>query len=220
MRMSVDSLAVATVGMGGHVFNEIRVARPRGHFRPGQTVVDISQLAGPLLAALPSDHNLVGLGVAIVGITRRSDGFVHFAPNLGWRDVPLAEMLADELRVDVPVRVANDARANPSGRFVLYWMTAHRRLEWNFALDRALELGRRLSKPLVILEGLRADYPWATARTFKTRIRRNIRLAEAPSFGQSIFDYAPSCNGAEDYRLLAKELVRMPKPAQLFATTH
>ena len=49
--------------------------------------------------------------------------------------------------------------------------------------------------------------PWATARTFKTRIRRNIRLAEAPSFGQSIFQYAPTCAGAEDYKQLAQEIL-------------
>ena len=34
--------------------------------------------------------------------------------------------------------------------------------------------------------------PWADAEIFHTRIRRNIRLAEAPSFGQSIFQYAPT----------------------------
>ena len=44
---------------------------------------------------------------------------------------------------------------------------------------------------------------------FQTRIRRNIRLAEAPSFGQSIFHYAPDSNGAEDYRLLADEVQAM-----------
>ncbi len=49
----------------------------------------------------------------------------------------------------------------------------------------------------------------ATAQTFQTRIRRNIRLAEAPSFGQSILEYAPSSNGAEDYRSLAKEVLAM-----------
>jgi chromosome partitioning protein len=49
--------------------------------------------------------------------------------------------------------------------------------------------------------------PWMHARTFQTRIRRNIRLAEAPSFGQSIFQYAPACNGAEDYRQLAREIL-------------
>ncbi len=49
--------------------------------------------------------------------------------------------------------------------------------------------------------------PWAGAETFQTRIRRNIRLAEAPSFGQSILQYAPQSHGAEDYRKLAEEIV-------------
>ncbi|HEY2760436.1 MAG TPA: AAA family ATPase [Pirellulales bacterium] len=49
--------------------------------------------------------------------------------------------------------------------------------------------------------------PWSNARIFQTRIRRNIRLAEAPSFGQSILQYAPDSNGAEDYRALCEELV-------------
>lgn len=48
---------------------------------------------------------------------------------------------------------------------------------------------------------------WAHTRTFSTRIRRNIRLAEAPSFGQSIFQYAPESHGAEDYRQLAREVL-------------
>ena len=47
---------------------------------------------------------------------------------------------------------------------------------------------------------------WAGARVFEAKIRRNIRLAEAPSFGQSIFDYAPESNGAEDYAALAAEV--------------
>lgn len=50
------------------------------------------------------------------------------------------------------------------------------------------------------------DTPWSQAVPFRTKIRRNIRLAEAPSFGQSIFQYAPDSNGAEDYRALAKEM--------------
>ena len=47
---------------------------------------------------------------------------------------------------------------------------------------------------------------WGNAKVFATKIRRNIRLAEAPSFGQSIFDYAPDSNGAEDYAALALEV--------------
>ena len=49
--------------------------------------------------------------------------------------------------------------------------------------------------------------PWAKARLFATRIRRNIKLAECPSFGQSIFAYAPTCHGAEDYAALAREVL-------------
>ena len=49
--------------------------------------------------------------------------------------------------------------------------------------------------------------PWADAVTFRTRIRRNIRLAEAPSFGKSIFQYAPHSHGAEDYQQLAEEVL-------------
>jgi chromosome partitioning protein len=48
---------------------------------------------------------------------------------------------------------------------------------------------------------------WSDARAFTTRIRRNVRLAEAPSFGQSILQYAPSSNGAEDYRQVAAEVL-------------
>jgi chromosome partitioning protein len=51
------------------------------------------------------------------------------------------------------------------------------------------------------------DCIWATARPFATRIRRNVRLAEAPSFGQSILQYAPTSHGAEDYRALAREVL-------------
>jgi len=51
---------------------------------------------------------------------------------------------------------------------------------------------------------------WAGAKSFATRIRRNIRLAEAPSFGQTIFQYAPDSNGAKDYRQLAREVLGLP----------
>ena len=52
--------------------------------------------------------------------------------------------------------------------------------------------------------------PWAKASAFKTTVRRNIRLAEAPSFGQSIFEYAPQSHGATDYELLAREVLGLP----------
>jgi hypothetical protein len=51
------------------------------------------------------------------------------------------------------------------------------------------------------------DSPWANARIFETVIRRNIKLAECPSFGQTIFEYEPNSNGAKDYNALGDEFM-------------
>jgi chromosome partitioning protein len=56
-------------------------------------------------------------------------------------------------------------------------------------------------------EARNGNKAWRGVRLFDTRIRRNIRLAEAPSFGQSIFEYAADSRGAEDYRALAGEVL-------------
>lgn len=63
------------------------------------------------------------------------------------------------------------------------------------------------------------DCVWSEARTFQTRIRRNIRLAEAPSFGQSIFQYAPQSHGADDYRELAREVMQSAAAGKSTTTT-
>jgi deoxyribodipyrimidine photo-lyase len=62
------------------------------------------------------------------------------------------------------VRAVNDTPIASAGRYVLYWMIAARRAGANFALDRALAHARTLGRPLVVLEALRADYPWASDR--------------------------------------------------------
>ncbi|MEA2041928.1 MAG: ParA family protein [Bacteroidota bacterium] len=46
-------------------------------------------------------------------------------------------------------------------------------------------------------------------RVFRTKIKENIALAEAPSNGMDIFSYDKNSNGAHDYRLLAKEVDNM-----------
>jgi chromosome partitioning protein len=68
----------------------------------------------------------------------------------------------------------------------------------------ATEIGRDVE---AFFEASGAAHPsWRGGRLFATRIRRNIRLAEAPSFGQSIFDYAADSHGAVDYAALAAEV--------------
>ncbi|MEE9213056.1 MAG: AAA family ATPase [Phycisphaeraceae bacterium] len=51
------------------------------------------------------------------------------------------------------------------------------------------------------------DVPWRDATILQPPVRRNIKLAESPSFGKTIFDYAPDCHGAEDYKALAQALM-------------
>jgi len=45
---------------------------------------------------------------------------------------------------------------------------------------------------------------WAQAQILPTFIRRNIKLAEAPSYGKTIFEYEQNCHGAEDYKKVAE----------------
>ena len=52
-----------------------------------------------------------------------------------------------------------------------------------------------------------SDVPWRDCIILDPPIRRNVKLAEAPSFGQTIFDYEPDCAGAKDYRQLAQSVV-------------
>ncbi|RME56927.1 MAG: ParA family protein [Deltaproteobacteria bacterium] len=51
-------------------------------------------------------------------------------------------------------------------------------------------------------------------RLYATLIRENVKLSEAPSFFQTIFDYDPTCHGARDYQALALEVVRQEEGAR------
>jgi len=86
------------------------------------------------------------------------------------------------------------------------------------AIDLIRDTMRMPAKLLGILL-TRVDYRTSAAReivgmvrkqfagdVFKAEVRVNVSLSEAPSFGQSIFDYAPSSSGADSYRAVAEEL--------------
>jgi deoxyribodipyrimidine photo-lyase len=62
------------------------------------------------------------------------------------------------------LRRLNDVGTRGTGDYVLYWMQLFRRLERNHALEYALHCAGQLNKPLVVYEGLRLDYPWASRR--------------------------------------------------------
>ncbi len=80
------------------------------------------------------------------------------------------------------------------------------------------EAGTRLSSEVIedvtsFLESSRTGQaPWREAKVFNARIRRNVKLAECPSYGKSIFEYAPKSHGAEDYLALAQEVAAVLAP--------
>ena len=66
----------------------------------------------------------------------------------------------------------------------------------------ACRVDSRTRHGIEVVEELRKRFP---EQTFRTVIRENIRLAEAPSFGQPVTTYDGKSAGAEDYRALAAE---------------
>ncbi len=64
----------------------------------------------------------------------------------------------------IRVRAANPRPIQSERSYVLYWMISARRAAWSFALDRAVDHAQALRKPLVVLEALEVDYPWASDR--------------------------------------------------------
>ncbi|NIV03799.1 AAA family ATPase [Candidatus Saccharibacteria bacterium] len=63
---------------------------------------------------------------------------------------------------------------------------------------------RRLKLHNEVFENLEEHFG---EKLFRTFIRRNVALAEASSFGQTIFEYSPKSHGAEDYKALSQEIV-------------
>jgi chromosome partitioning protein len=68
--------------------------------------------------------------------------------------------------------------------------------------DARLKLARE------VLAEIKEHFP---GQVFERAIGKNVKLAEAPSFGQTIFEYAPESSGAWDYRALAQELIEQER---------
>ena len=121
--ITADALSLAVIGLGGRVLARSTVehltdgdVHPSGDASPSTSPTSpaaiaerLGREARELLAALPVDTVVLGVGVAVAGVVQRSSGRVVVAPNLGWEDVPLAEVVGAVLDRDLPVAVANEA---------------------------------------------------------------------------------------------------------------
>ncbi|MFJ3304502.1 ROK family protein [Streptomyces sp. NPDC086549] len=103
-------MKAALVGDGGTLLHQDRRAtgRERG---PGAVVEDILGFAADLRAygARRLGEPAAAVGVAVPGIVDEERGIAAYSANLGWRDVPLRELLAE--RLGVPVALGHDVRA-------------------------------------------------------------------------------------------------------------
>ena len=62
------------------------------------------------------------------------------------------------------VQLLNDKQANNDGKYVLYWMQMFKRTTHNYALNFAISQANERKLPLVVYEGLKFYYPWASDR--------------------------------------------------------
>jgi predicted NBD/HSP70 family sugar kinase len=99
----VDAVTAAAVGLGAQVGTRIR--RPLDAVPdPATAVTVVAELVRELSAR---GRRVTGVGLAIPGLVRATDGTVRWAPHLGWREVPFARMVEDA--VGLPVHADNDA---------------------------------------------------------------------------------------------------------------
>ncbi|MGN7799339.1 ROK family transcriptional regulator [Leifsonia sp. 22587] len=88
----VDAVIVGLVGLGGRVLKRIRIETPSVRSAAETVTLASAGIAGML--AGESRVRVAGIGVAVPGQVRLSDGMVREATHFGWVDEPLAEMLA------------------------------------------------------------------------------------------------------------------------------
>ena len=106
--LGVDTMDVARVGLGGHVLDRVSTTTP---INPEpETVVDmIVEIMRTMLTSVSDDARLVGIGLAVPGVVTDSAGLVRFAPNLGWSDLALTDLVRSRIGSRVPVHIGNDA---------------------------------------------------------------------------------------------------------------
>lgn len=106
--LGVDHAVVARVGLGGRIFHRASAPIPED---PEAWLVGatIATLVRQVVALSPPDAPLLGIGVAVPGLVRRSDGLIRHAPNLNWHDVSFGSIVLAALALDVPIALGNDA---------------------------------------------------------------------------------------------------------------
>jgi glucokinase-like ROK family protein len=101
--------------LSGAIQHECYVPHTRDN-NPQQYVAELCDFIQMLLdAPRPPDQRIRGIGVGVPGFTLVPEGIVNWAPSLGWRDLPLQEILCE--RFDMPVFIENDVNLTALGEW-------------------------------------------------------------------------------------------------------
>lgn len=106
--LGVDRAVVARVGLGGQVLQRAQAPMVNGG-EAWQVGASVAGLIRRVVEDAPPAAPLVGVGISVPGLVRRSDGLIRLAPNLEWHDVSFGGIVLAALGLDVPVSLANDA---------------------------------------------------------------------------------------------------------------
>ena len=102
----IDAVTIGLVGLGGEVIRKIRYETQQPPSAREVANITAAIVEG-MRTELEQSYRIVGIGVAVPGLTRAEDGVVSYAPHLGWRDEPIAGMIAEA--TGFTVSAANDA---------------------------------------------------------------------------------------------------------------
>jgi chromosome partitioning protein len=194
-------------------------------------LAEVRRLAGENLWVVPADINLAAAEVELAGVVGRevilrealaADGeeydflLLDCGPSLG---VLTLNALAAADEVFIPLQ-PHFLALHGLGKLLETTALVGRRINPSVKVtgvvvclyDAATKLAQEVVTDLTaFLDRSRgANVPWAAARVFAAKVRRNVKLAECPSYGKSIFQYAPKSTGAADYAALAAEVLGEP----------
>lgn len=93
----VDRVAAAIIGLGGEILHREEIAIDPTSNGPETVVERMTDLCAALFHEVPEGAAWVGTGVSLAGVVDPSTGLVRVAPNLGWSDVELTDLLADAM---------------------------------------------------------------------------------------------------------------------------
>ena len=199
---------------------------------------DLILLVRPNLWLLPANINLVGVESELVSVVGRETilreaikpaenkfdySFIDCAPSLGLLTLN-ALAAADEILIPLQPHFL---ALQGFGKLLQTVDLVNKRINPNLKVKWILlcMFDSRASLPNEIKADIEqflnkargTDCAWAQAQILPVHIRRNIRLAEAPGYGKTIFEYEQNCHGAEDYKKAAEfihtQLQPAPQPA-------